>query len=199
MSGLGEEIQARKDDLEKIVIPPETTREQISAAESEVEHLEQENAQIRQAMRYRAKVKESQKFQKESDALTQKIERIQQDKSTHVANAKFPVEGLSIGDDVVLFNGIPFTQLSTGQQIRVSTGIAMALNPKARLIFIREGSLIDTEGFKAISDMATDKDYQLFVERVDETGNVGVFIENGEITAVDGKPVEKTTEGNDAT
>jgi len=169
---------------------PEVTPSDIIAAESALEDIEHKNADIRAAKRYRQSVKDADKLKKESDKLTEKLRRLDQDKATQVANAKFPIPGLSLTDEAVMYEGNRFDRLSTGQQIRVSTAIGMALNPKLKVIFIREGSMLDSGNLKDIIAQAKDKDYQVWLERCDETGQVGFFIESGAVKAVNGKEVE---------
>ena len=70
----------------------------------------------------------------------------------------------------------------------------MALNPKLKIVLIREGSLLDSDTRGVIYRMAADRGYHVIEERVDETGEVGVYIEDGEVVAVDGKIVSKTAE-----
>ena len=181
----------KKCDLYTQAQIPEVTEVQIIAAESALEDIEKKNADIRAAKRYRQSVKDADKLRKESDVITEKLRRYDQDKATQVANAKFPIDGLSLTDEAVMFEKIQFNRLSTGQQIRVSTAIGMALNPTLKVIFIREGSLLDSENLKDIITQAKDKDYQVWLERCDESGQVGFFIEAGEIKAVDGKKVDK--------
>lgn len=194
---LEEQIMALKiqrttiqDVIDQDVLPAEITDNQIREVELALEDIETKNAAIRAAKRFRQLTKNSEKLKQESDKLSERLERLAQDKATRIANAKFPVEGLSLGDDSVIFNGIPFGRLSTGQQIRVSTAIAMQLNPTIKVILIREGSLLDDGGKKEIIAMAQDRDYQVWIEEVDETGNVGFFIEDGSILKVDGKERE---------
>lgn len=181
-------------DLEKFQLPLEVTEESIQSEQDKLSDLEDMNVSIRQAKRYNGLVRESNKLKEQSDKLTQQIERLEQDKSTRIANAKFPIEGLSISDDSVLFDGIPFSQLSTGQQIRVSTSIAMALNPRAKVLLIREGSLLDDAGLKALCEMAQEKGYQPIIEKVDDSGKVGIYIEDGSIRAIDGQEVKNEVE-----
>lgn len=181
------ERQGFKAKYDAIVVPSEVTENQITAAEVSLKDIENKNVLIRSAKRYREEIKNGEKLRQESDKLTQEIERIEQDKSTRISNAKYPIEGLLLSDDCVIFNGIPFSRLSTGQQIRVSTAIAMKLNPKLKIILIREGSLLDASGKAEIFSIAKDNDYQIFIEEVDETGEVGFFIQDGSITKIDGK------------
>lgn len=176
--------------INQIVIPPEVTEAQIQEAELALQDIEIKNTAIRAAKRYRACVKDGEKLKKESDALSEHLDRLEQDKATRVANAKFPIEGLSMSDDDVIYNGISFSRLSTGQQIRVSTAIAMRLNPSLKVILVREGSLLDEDGKTELIAMAKDKDYQVWMEEVDETGKVGFFIEDGTIAKIDGQEVD---------
>lgn len=166
---------------------PEVTEVQITAAESALEDIEKQNADIRAAKRYRESIRVADRLKKEADVLTEKLRRLDQDKATQVADAKFPIPDLSLSDEAVMYKGDRFDRLSTGQQIRVSTAIGMALNPELKVIFIREGSLLDVGNLKDIVEQAKDKDYQVWIERCDESGQVGFYIEAGEIKAVNGK------------
>ena len=69
---------------------------------------------------------------------------------------------------------------------RVSVAMAMALNPEVRVIRITDGSLLDSENLRVIGEMASAGDFQVWVERVDESGKVGITIEDGEVVATAG-------------
>lgn len=98
-----------------------------------------------------------------------------------IARAKLPVVGIGFGDGVVTYNGIPFDQSSSAEQLRVSMSIAMAANPKLRVIRIIDGSLLDDDSLSAIAEMAQEGDYQVWIERVDTSGKIGIVIEDGMI------------------
>jgi len=186
-----EHIKRVEAEDKEVNVPAEITEAQIIAAESALEDIEHKNADIRAAKRYRQSVKDADKLRKEADKITEKLRRLDQDKATQVANATFPIPDLSLTDEAVMYKGDRFDRLSTGQQIRVSTAIGMALNPELKVIFIREGSLLDSGNLKDIVAQAKDKGYQVWIERCDESGQVGFFIEAGEIKAVDGKETKK--------
>lgn len=183
-----------QSEIDALIIPPEVTEAEIIAVESSLQDLEKKNVEIRAAMRYRKLIRESNKTKGEVDAHVQKLTRLEQDKATRISNSPMPVPGLSMSDDAVIFDGIPFSQLSTGRKIRVSTAIAMKLNPNVRVIFVRDGSLLDSKGKQEIFDIARENDYQVWMECTDETGKVGFFIESGEIKSIDGKDIPKTEE-----
>jgi hypothetical protein len=92
-----------------------------------------------------------------------------------------PVEGLGFDTDGVTFNGIPLAQVSAAERLRVSVAMAMSLNPTVRVIRITDGSLLDSDNMAIIADLADTNDFQVWIERVDETGDVGIVIEDGVI------------------
>jgi len=91
-----------------------------------------------------------------------------------------PIKGLSVDKDGVTYKGFPFSQLSDSEQLKVSMAIAMAVNPKLKVIRVRDGSLLDEENMKIIREMANNNDFQIWIERV-EQGEVGFIIEDGEL------------------
>jgi hypothetical protein len=57
----------------------------------------------------------------------------------------------------------------------------MKLNPVLRVIRIVEGSLLDSETMADINKMVSEGEYQLWIERVEDSGKVGIVIEDGSI------------------
>ena len=117
--------------------------------------------------------------------LTDQIAALDRERADALAAADFPVPGLGFDDNGVTYQGVPLAQASSAEQIRVSLGMAMALNPGLRVIRIMDGSLLDAESLRLIADMAADADYQVWVERVEDTSESAVVIEDG---AVAGDP-----------
>ena len=95
-----------------------------------------------------------------------------------IQQAKLPVEGVAFGDDSIMLNGVPFEQASDAEQLRASCAIAMAGNPTLRVIRVRDGSLLDSEFLAIVAQMAEERDYQVWIERV-EPGKQGFVIEDG--------------------
>lgn len=116
-----------------------------------------------------------------SDALTKQIESVDAEKSAMLAACKFPLEGLSIDGDEVLFSKLPFTQASTAQKLKVSCAIGMALNPNLRVMFVRDGSLLDPAGLEAIAELAEKNAFQIWIEDARSTDPTAIVIEDGQI------------------
>lgn len=117
------------------------------------------------------------------DVLEEDLKQIDVDKAEALANADMPIDGLSFDEDGVIYQGIPFQQASSAEQLRVSLAMAMAMNPDLRVIRIKDGSLLDEANLKVVEEMATDSDFQVWIERVDDSGQVGVVLSEGEIVS----------------
>jgi len=98
--------------------------------------------------------------------------------------ATFPIDGLAFDDEGVTYKGIPFSQCSAAERLRVSLAMAMALNPTIRVLRITDGSLLDADNLKVVEEMISAKGYQLFIERVSDGSGVGIVIEDGMIKEV---------------
>lgn len=114
-------------------------------------------------------------------ALTEAMEAREEHKRAAIAAAKFPVEGLSLGDEEVLVDGYPFSQAATSKKIRTSVALAMALQPEIRVCRIMDGSLLDSDAIKIIAEMAEANDYQVWMEAVESRDPSAIIIEDGYI------------------
>lgn len=116
-----------------------------------------------------------------ADSLTAQLDQIDARKALALAEAQMPVEGLAFDDSGVTYNGIPFAQCSGAEQLRVSTAMAMALNPSIGVIRITDGSLLDAENLAVLREMARDRHFQVWIERVSDEGGVGFEIVDGSL------------------
>jgi len=124
--------------------------------------------------------------QADSETYTSRLEAVKNYKNELMLAAKFPIEGLDFKNGGVFYQGLPFDQASSAQSLTVSLSIAMAINPDLRVIRVNDGSLLDKKHMAIIEKMAKEQDFQVWCELVSETGEVGVYIEEGEIISVEG-------------
>ena len=140
-------------------------------------HKERRGAINRRAdeeRRYKTAEAESKRLTEAMDARAARL-------ATAVADADMPVPGLSLTQDGVLLEGLPLEQASDAEQLRLSCSIAMAQSAKLRVIRVRDGSLLDPDSMAILREMAADRDYQVWIERVDTSGKVGIVIEAGKV------------------
>jgi len=167
--------KAAKATVETLVDPD------LNSFQEKLSNIDTINQNVRNAREYKTTKSRMDELESQSNGLTEQIQAIDDQKEKMLKEAKFPVDGLSFDENGVIFKDIPFKQCSSEEKLRVSLGMAIALNPDLRVILITDGSLLDSINMKLIEEMAKEKDYQVWIEIVDETGKLGVYIEDGEV------------------
>lgn len=180
---LERELAANRESLKTTEATATREAADTAALEAKLATVEQSNAAIRANNDAKTKADHREALRKKYDALTADIESLDKKKSGALAAAKFPVAGLSFDENGVTYNGVPFTQAASSEQIRVSLAMAMALNPKLRVVRILDGSLLDSDSLTLIQEMARDNDYQVWIERVGDADEGAVIIEDGAVSA----------------
>jgi DNA repair exonuclease SbcCD ATPase subunit len=164
-------IEAIKD-LSEIDVQP--IREEIANADAV-------NAKVRENRAYEEAKEKRDRLANEWNTLTDKIKAIDNEKAAQIAAAKLPVEGLGFDENGVTYNGLPFSQCSSAEALRVSVAMGIAMNPELRVMFIRDGSLLDENNMKILAEMANDNEMQIWVERVGKADPCAIIIEDGHV------------------
>lgn len=145
-----------------------------------MEQAEATNRKVRENAAYAEQSQELEGSKKYADSLTSQIEAVDTQKAKMIREAAYPIKGLGIDEEGrVMFGGIPFDQCSSAEQVRVSVAMGLAMNPKLRVLLIRDGSLLDEESLRLVSEMAHAADAQVWIERVGKGKEVEVIIEDG--------------------
>lgn len=153
----------------------------IEVLQAELADIEEHNAAARRADQVRIDTEALAKAREESEALTAKIQKADDLKVSVIEEAELPIAGLTFDADGVWYNGHPFVQASQAEQVRIGIGLAMALNPKMQDIFIREASRFDEDSMAIVHEMALERGYRVWLERVGTGGEVGIIIEDGRV------------------
>jgi recombinational DNA repair ATPase RecF len=155
----------------------------LSAYTAKIQNADALNAAARQKARHAETLNARTAMAARADELTATIEDVDARKAAALKTAVFPVDDLGFDADGVTYHDVPFSQASSAERLRVSTAMGMALNPQLRVMHLRDASLLDSGNLAALADMAAAQDFQLWVERVDESGAVGIVIEDGTVRA----------------
>lgn len=152
--------------------------------------VEATNRKVRDNTRYAELANKKSDAHVRWDAENQTIAKLDTDKNALLANAKFPVPGLGVNDDGITLNNVPFEQASMSEQLEVSVAIALALNPRLRIMLVRNGNVLDDDSLKKLAQLATDAKAQVWLEVVTgDMSDVSIMIEDGNVSAVAGQKV----------
>lgn len=175
----------------------------VSSIKSRLLEAESINQEIRARDRNRDADEKEENSRAKYDGLTSKVEELEDIKKGILDDAKMPIVGfcnivgkekpagvLGVSDTGVTFNGIPFSQLSTSEKLVVGMGLGMAKNPRLKVLRITDGSLLDDKNMEMIKKMANYYDFQIWIEKVNTSGEIGFFIEEGEVKAINGEKTD---------
>ena len=173
------ELDAMETEAEKVVYPD------VEAMKRRVDGAGETNRKIEAACKRRDLDARVAALAEQSERLTQSIDDAHKEKQDAIAAARMPVAGLSFDLETgrLTLNGVPLKQASRSEQLRVAVVMAMAQHPELRVMRIEDASILDAESMAMLKGLAADNDYQLWMEVVDESGEVGIYIEDGEVWA----------------
>lgn len=182
-------LELKKKNLEEqissvVILPSEGPNPVIAGLQNRLSTAQAQNDAYAKAEALLVQHKARKASKEVWDKLASAIATLDDERDQKLQNAKMPIEGLSVTDDNVTYKNIPFSQLSSAEKLKISMAIAMAMNPELRVIRISDGSLLDDDNLRVIQEMAGEKDFQVWIEKVDSSGKVGFYIEEGEVKAI---------------
>lgn len=123
------------------------------------------------------------KLDEKAEDMTRAMDEIEDRKREQLASAKYPIEGLAIElDGSVTFNGIPLSNVSTAEGIRISLSVGIAMNPRLNVMLLRHGNDLDDSNIRLVGQLAKENGFQVWVERIaNDPAEVSVLIQDGGI------------------
>ncbi len=178
----------------------------LSDLQAKMASAEEHNAKVRENERHREMKAEMHAAERRREGFSTKIDKLDEEREQTLAAAEFPVEGLGFDENGVTMKGFPFEQASDAEKLRVSVAMGLALNPKLKVILVRDGSLLDDKSMVLVREMAKEANAQVWMERVGEGEECSVIIEDGRLKDVEAvitkdieaEVVESQEQGNDA-
>lgn len=155
----------------------------IAPIEQEVFEADAVSAKVAANNKRKSAMEELNDLRKQSADLSQGMANIDEEQKFMLANAKWPVPGMSVDADGVLLNDLPLSQVSQHERTVVSAKIGILMNPKLRLMVSERGSELDTNTRVALDEILKENDFQMIVEVVtndeSEDERCQIVIENG--------------------
>lgn len=162
------------DEAAALLVDPQESDFQLAV-------LYETNTKVRANRARAAKETELSAMLDKAGQLTEKIEAVDLEKAEKLAAAQFPVEGLGFDDSGVTYRGVPFSQASHAERVRVSAAIGLALHPELRVLLVRDAEKLDADGMKLMAELAEEHDAQIWLERAGHSDPGAVVIEDGAV------------------
>ena len=108
-------------------------------------------------------------------------------------NADLPLEGLSVSEGELIFNGQKWDCMSSSDQMKVSTAIIRKLNPQCGFVLLDKLEQMDVETMQEFSSWLEAEGLQAIATRVSTGGECSLIIEDGYVVDAE-HPTESVKE-----
>lgn len=162
----------------------------LDAVRQQIKDADATNQKVRENTERSKLAAYHKELSEEADAKTKRLDEIKAQIAKATTEAKWPIAGLGFDKSGVTFEGRPFEQASTMEQIKICIAIRVALNPSLQFCFIKDGSLLDEEQLALLAAFAEQQGLQLFIERVGTGAECDIVISEGRIVGQE-EPVKE--------
>lgn len=179
-----EQLETRRADVEARRAEAHAAAEAISPMqtvelEEKVRNVDEINRNVQIRRTYESLKAEAEQRRAEYQQADDAVKAIQARKVEGLKQAVFPHPSLSVTDDGVLFDGVPFAQANSASRNKAAFALATAKQPDLRLVIVKDGDLLDEDSLAEIDRLALERGYTVLVERgrPDTGGLKATFVE----------------------
>lgn len=189
-----EELQAQ---LQKEQIEFNRLTEDLTIAQKTAESLQDESTQELQQniaevdeinRRVRANLdkdkaeEDANDYKNQYDVLTNDINSIRKEKVSLLTNAQLPLQGLSVAEGELTYNGQKWDNMSGSDQLKVSTAIVRKLKPDCGFILLDKLEQMDMVTLNEFGQWLEQEGLQAIATRVSTGDECEIIIEDGYVT-----------------
>jgi len=163
---------ARKSALD---LHDESTEE----LERNITNIEAINIKVRANLDKEKAETDAQEYASQYDGLTEEINTTRKAKFDLLNGAKLPLEGLSVEDGELTYNGYKWDCLSGSDQLKVATAIVRAINPKCGFVLLDKLEQMDLNTLQEFGAWLESEELQAIATRVSTGDECSIIIEDG--------------------
>lgn len=171
--------------------------ESTAQIEADLRNIEAINIKVRSNCDREKAEQEAEEYSGQYEALTTELEGIRKQKYDLLNGAKLPLEGLSVEGGELTYHGKKWDAMSGSDQLRVSTAIVRALNPRCGFVLLDKLEQMDLRTLREFGAWLQEQGLQAIATRVSTGGECSIIIEDGAAASVampepsQGKPWQK--------
>lgn len=153
--------------------------ESTADLEANIQHIEDINKKVRANLdRQKAEI-EAEDFRSQYDELTEQVEAIRQQKRDLLKGADLPLEGLTVENSELVYNGQKWDCMSGAEQLIVATSIVRKLNPDCGFVLLDKLEQLDSKTLDAFGNWLEKEGLQAIATRVSSGDECCILIEDG--------------------
>ena len=118
-------------------------------------------------------------FRKQYDDLTTKLTDVRKKKNDLLDGADLPLDGLTVNDGELVYNGQQWDCMSGSEQLKVSTAIVRKLNPECGFVLLDKLEQMDVDTLNEFGAWLEQEGLQAIATRVSTGDECSIIIEDG--------------------
>ncbi len=186
-NSLSAEIEKLQKELTAALADLETARQDAlflndkSTAELEknIAEIEQTNIKVRANLDKEKAEEDAKAFKDEYDTLSNQIDAVRKEKINLLNSAELPLEGLSVENGELTYNGFKWDNMSGAEQLKVSTAIVRKLNPNCGFVLLDKLEQMDVDTLREFGEWLESEGLQAIATRVSTGDECSIIIEDG--------------------
>ncbi|MBR1382308.1 MAG: AAA family ATPase [Ruminococcus sp.] len=199
----GRELERAKSELERAKAAFETAHnnyklasidaqdlidESTAELEENIRQIEDVNKKVRVNLdRERAEI-DAAEHREQYDYLTQQIDDVRRAKTDLLKGADLPLEGLTVENSELIYNGQRWDCMSGAEQLIVAASIVRKLNPDCGFVLLDKLEQLDTETLAQFGEWLEKEGLQAIATRVSTGDECSIIIEDGMSAAPKSEP-----------
>ena len=153
--------------------------ESTAELEENIADIESINIKVRANMNKIQAEEDAKEYRDQYTRLTQDIEDVRNEKTALLDNADLPLPGLSVMDGELIYNGQKWDNMSSAEQMIVSTSIVRKLNPKCGFVLLDKLEAMDLDTLQEFGQWLEDEGLQAIATRVSTGDECSIIITDG--------------------
>lgn len=160
--------------------------ESTSEIEQSISNIEETNRKIRANLDKEKAQDDARAYRDEYADYTTQIDDVRKQKFDLLAGAKLPLEGLSVEDGELTYNGDKWDGMSGSDQLIVATAIVRKLNPNCGFVLLDKLEQMDLNTLESFGKWLEQEGLQAIATRVSTGDECSIIIDDGYVV---GDPV----------
>lgn len=166
--------------------------ESTEELERSISQIEETNRKVRANLDKEKAEDDALEYKHQYDYYTKEITDVRQEKADLLSDAELPLDGLSVLDGELVYNGKKWDCMSGSDQLKVATAIVRKLNPKCGFVLLDKLEQMDLETLQEFGQWLEQEGLQAIATRVSTGGECSIIIEDGYVKGQEAGGSQKT-------
>ena len=166
--------------------PAELKMESTEELERSIDNIDAINRKVRANLDKAKAEEDAKQYRDQYTELTNALEDVRKQKTSLLDSADLPLPGLSVKDGELIYNGQQWDNMSSAEQMIVSTSIVRKLNPKCGFVLLDKLEAMDLDTLKEFGAWLEQEGLQAIATRVSTGDECSIVITDGYVEGQNG-------------